>query len=555
MLRPHSLSPVPDDTARVARAVFPDGHPYLRLADELGDLFTDDLFAPLFPSHGQPALAPWRLALVTMLQFAEGLSDLQAAHALRTRIDWKYVARLSLDDRGFDGSVLSEFRGRLLAGAAETLLLDQLLTWCREQQLLHARGTQRTDSTHVLAAVRALNRIELVGETMRAALNTLALVAPDWLRAHRQPDWIDRYGRRAEDLRLPKGQEAREAIALVIGADGSTLLTAINAPNAPVWLRQVPALQSLRRVWIQNFTCAGDTQVWRTAAHGIPAAATFVSSPYDRDAHYAKKRTTQWVGYKVHLTETCAEEAPRLMTHVETTSGPVDDGAITPTIHARLQEQDLLPTRHVVDAGYLDSPAVATSQREYGVELYGPMRPDNKWQAQAGEGFDAAHFVVDWERQRATCPAGKQSMSWSPAIDWQKNAVIKIKFSAKDCAPCAFRAQCTRSSMPLPRRTITIRPQEAYEALQAGRARAATAAFAAAYATRAGIEGTLSRGIRRCRLRRTRYIGLARTHLAHVLTAVAINFLRLGEWLRGMCPAKARLSHYARLMTETTGTS
>jgi transposase len=206
MLRPQPIGPVPVETARVAHALFPEGHPYLRLADELDDVFRDELFASLFSTHGQPALAPWRLALVTVLQFAEGLADQQAAHALRTRIDWKYVARLELTDRGFDGSVLSEFRSRLIAGSAETLLLDRLLTWCREHKLLRPRGRQRTDSTHVLAAIRALNRVELVGETMRHALNSLAVVAPAWVQAVSQPEWIERYARRAEDTRLPKGQ-------------------------------------------------------------------------------------------------------------------------------------------------------------------------------------------------------------------------------------------------------------------------------------------------------------------------------------------------------------
>ncbi len=167
MLRDHPLEPVPTETARVAQAAFPAGHRYLRLADELGTLFTDELFAPLYSSLGQPALPPWRLALVTMLQFAEGLSDRQAADAVRSRIDWKYVLRLDLDDPGFDVSVLCEFRGRLVAGNVEYLLFDHLLAWCRARDLLGAGGRQRTDSTLILAAVRALNRIEVVGEMMR----------------------------------------------------------------------------------------------------------------------------------------------------------------------------------------------------------------------------------------------------------------------------------------------------------------------------------------------------------------------------------------------------
>jgi transposase len=187
MLRPMPIEPVPPETARIAHAAFPKGHRYLRLADELDTLFTDEAFGTLFPTHGQPACPPWRLALVTILQFAEGLSDRQAAHAVRSRIDWKYVLRLELTDPGFDASVLSEFRTRLLAGSAEFLLFDRLLTWCRDRRLVKARGRQRTDSTHILAAVRALNRIEVVGETMRHALNTLAVAAPEWLRAVSPP--------------------------------------------------------------------------------------------------------------------------------------------------------------------------------------------------------------------------------------------------------------------------------------------------------------------------------------------------------------------------------
>jgi transposase len=220
MLRPMSIEPVPPETARVARAAFRKGNRYLKLADELETLCTDDTFRALFPTHGQPALSPWRLALVTLLPFAEGLSDRHAADAVRRRIDWKYVLRLELTDAGFDASVLSAFRTRLIAGAAESLLFDTLLTWCRHRQLVKARGRQRTDSTHTLAAVRALNRLEVVGEALRHALKTLAVAAPAWLQAVRQPDWRDRYTRRAEDDRLPTTQAARAALTLTIGHDG-----------------------------------------------------------------------------------------------------------------------------------------------------------------------------------------------------------------------------------------------------------------------------------------------------------------------------------------------
>src|ERR671910_2252898 len=156
-LKPNPIEPVPAETARIARAAFRKGNPLLKLRDELGPIFADAGFADLFPKRGQPGLAPWRLALVTLLQFRENLADRQAAEAVRARIDWKYLLGLELADPGFDASVLCEFRSRLLEGGAEECLLQQLLARCQELGLLKARGRQRTDATHVLAAIRTLN--------------------------------------------------------------------------------------------------------------------------------------------------------------------------------------------------------------------------------------------------------------------------------------------------------------------------------------------------------------------------------------------------------------
>src|SRR6266436_3830442 len=121
-LHPHVIAPVPDETARVARAAFPKGHPSLTFRDALGTIFQDEDFSALFPAWGHPGLSPWRLALVTIMQFRENLADRQAAEDVRARIDWKYLLSLELSDPGFDFSVLSEFRDRLLAGGAEDLL-------------------------------------------------------------------------------------------------------------------------------------------------------------------------------------------------------------------------------------------------------------------------------------------------------------------------------------------------------------------------------------------------------------------------------------------------
>jgi transposase len=303
----------------------------------------------------------------------------------------------------------------------------------------------------------------------------------------------------------------------------------------------------LRRVWMQNYWWDGTQLRWREADN-IPPAAHFISSPYDVDAHYARKYTTQWVGYKVHLTETCEDDAPHVITHVETVSGPTADGAATPKIHAALQQRDLLPGVHIVDTGFVDADLLVKSRDGYGVDLLGPTRLDYHWQAQEGAGFDVQHFQIDWDRQHATCPTGKASISWAPLIDTRGNPVIQVRFSTKDCRRCDHVAQCIRSTKRYPRRTITVRPQPQYQALQAARQREATDAFRAEYARRAGIEGTISRGTRAARLRRTRYRGLARVHRGHILTAVGLNILRLGEWLLETARAKTRLTPFARLM-------
>jgi transposase len=195
-----------------------------------------------------------------VIQFVENLSDQRAADAVRGRIDVKYLLGLELTDAGFDPSVLSEFRTRLVEQHAEQRLLETMLTLFQQKGWLKARGRQRTDSTHVLAKIRALNRVLCVWETMRAALNSLAIVAPDWLRAHSQPEWVERYGPRSEESRIPLGENARVAFAEEIGEQGRELLDALFDPSAPQWLRQVPAVNILRQVWVQNYQRIDDAE-------------------------------------------------------------------------------------------------------------------------------------------------------------------------------------------------------------------------------------------------------------------------------------------------------
>ena len=546
-LRPEPIRPVPEETDRVARAAFPRGdNAYMRMRDELGVIWEDEDFSGLFPKRGQPALAPWRLALVTVMQFAENLSDRQAANAVRARIDWKYALSLELTDPGFDFSVLCEFRTRLVEGEAEQLLLEKMLCRFKERGWVKARGRQRTDSTHVLAAVRTLNRLELVGETLRAALNALAALEPEWLGELAPVEWFERYGRAVDEYRLPKGVAARKEYAEVIGTDGMRLLAAVDDDDAPAQLRELPAVELLRRTWEDQYHVGEGEARWREAGE-LPPAGARSGSPYDSDARFGNKRSTTWTGYKIHLTETCDEDEPHLITRVETTQAHLSDVAQTKQIHEDLARRGILPEEHIADTGFVDGELLVKSRAEYGVDLLGPVRPNVGWQARVEGGYDITRFEVDWERKNVICPEGQTSRSWSPKVDRWGNQAIQIKFSRTVCGKCESRALCTRARGDP--RTLTIRSKEEHELIQSVRARQGTAEWKEKYNKRAGVEGVFSQADRLCGLRRTRYRGLAKVQFEHVITAASLNMVRMVQWLRGVPHAKTRTSRFAALKT------
>lgn len=235
MLTPEYFDEIPEMTAEVAKAIFPKGNRLMKLRDELGEVFEDSEFEQMYPKKGQPAVSPSCLALATVLQFMENLSDRETASAVKTRIDWKYVLGLELTDQGFHYSVLSEFRDRLREQEAGGNILDKILTHCREKELLK-QNKQRTDATHILANIRTMNRVELVGETLRQALNEVAKVAPDWLLPHIEPEWGKRYGRQFNLGRSRKSKTKKLAIAQSVGEDGQQLLNAIEQEDAPTEL-------------------------------------------------------------------------------------------------------------------------------------------------------------------------------------------------------------------------------------------------------------------------------------------------------------------------------
>lgn len=542
---------VPEETARIARQAFPKGNPYLLLRDELGVLYPDELFAPLFSSQGQPALSPGMLALVLVVQHIEGYSDRQAAEAVRSRLDLKYLLNLPLDHPGFEASVLSEMRSRLVAGDQAELLLEQVLGICQAQGWLKERGRQRSDSTHVLAAVRQLNRLELVVATLGQALEVLAEVAPGWVSHHLDATWFDRYQTVLAPERWPQPPSAQQMAGERVGCDGFVLLDALYATEWS-WLSQVPAIETLCLVWRQQYyrqvDQAGEQVRWRTAQVGLAPHRQLIQTPYDLEARISDKRTLLWLGYKVHLTEqyTLPGEAPapHLLVDVQTTRNTQPDCTALAPIQTALAQRRLLPAQQVIDAGYVTAQNLLHSQA-LGVELVGKAPKDGSWQAREQPAYAQAHFAVDWVQEQVTCPQGKVSQVWSQARGRQGTPVVQVRFAKADCRACAVRSQCVRS--PDAPRTLKLPAQAEYEALAQARQRQADAGFWQLYRTRSGIEGAISQAVRAFGLRRTRYIGLDKTHLQHLLLTVGLNLVRLARFLAGAPPSRTRHSKFLAL--------
>lgn len=548
-----SLEPRPDDgvpelTARVVRAAFPKGTLAIRVREALGPLFTDEDFAGAFPGRGRPAVSPGVLVLVSVLQYAEGLSDRQAADQVRARMDWKFLLGLELGDPGFDFTVLATFRSRLIEHGMEEQVLEVVLDRLSEAGLLRAGGRQRTDSTHVLAAVRTLNRMEFVGETLRATLEALAAAAPGWLTPLIDAGWVERYGARIDSYRFPKGENVRREWAERVGRDGFAILDAVDRADAPTWLGEIPALRVLRRAWNEQYHRDRQGVRWREGKD-LPPGRDRLSSPYDTDAHYGIKRGAGWCGYKIHLTETCEPEAPHVITNVETTNATVNDTEMTAVVHRHLDNRRLAPGEHVVDAGYVTAAHILAARQDHGIDLVGPVGADThrgRRDEQAADLTQAA-FRVDWETRKVTCPQGAVSVGWSDQRKASGTPIARVHFALSDCDPCPLRARCTKAANGKWGRSLTLLPQEQQQILQQARDEQSTMEWKERYNVRAGVEGTISQAVRRTHIRRTSYRSQAKTHLGHILAATAINIIRIDSWLNATPLGATRVSHLARL--------
>jgi transposase len=558
--------------------------------DKLGEWLSDGQFAGAYGVRGKPGWPPSRLALVTIFQKAENLTDRQAAEQVRARIDWKYALGLDLADPGFDHSILSEFRARVAAGGLEQVVLDTLLERLAASGLIKAGGKQRTDSTHVIAAVAALNRLELAGESVRAVLEALSAAHPAWLEQRVcVSDFARRYAAPVTSWRPPSSQARRDELAIAYARDGYALLESVYDSSAPAWLRELPAVDVLRQVLLQNYTrtITGGKEVIKRRekepeGDGLPPGHIRIASPYDLDARWGVKREEFWLGYKLHITETCDDAPPctcrpaaaapqpaagsagagahgrrehdrehdkgcahlvfpNLITHVATTDATVTDNQMTGPVHDGLAEKNLAPGRHYLDSGYLSAALVVSEHARHGIALIGPLLADTSAQARAGHGYARADFTADYDTKTVTCPQGKTAAAWTPCTQHGTDAIVAT-FSAGDCGPCPARSQCTTGK----RRQLTLMPRDLAEAQATIRAAETTIPFQADYSRRAGVEGTMHQAASHG-ARRARYRGLPKTRLDHVYMAAALNLLRLHAYWTGSPLDRQRTSHLARL--------
>ena len=325
------------------------------------------------------------------------------------------------------------------------------------------------------------------------------------------------------------------------------ILDLLKEPDAPQ-SDELQSIQALQLVLERHYERIEDesqlTQVRFKANRELPPAAEGIESPYDLDARFRSRHEITWTGYQVHLSETCEDDEVHLITHVETTEATVHESQKTETIHQALVDKDLPPNQHLVDSAYIDAELLISSREDFDITLVGPGRPDISWQAKVEGAYHRYRFEIDWENKQVVCPQGKQSVIWRELSD-RYGPYNQVIFNRQDCLKCQARSLCTKTKDQA--RRLRLQPQSQYEALQAARQLQATEAGKKLYNKRAGVEGTISQGVRAFGLRKTRYFGLAKTHLQHQATAAAMNLDRLDAWFNNVPLSKTRISRFARL--------
>ena len=396
----------------------------------------------------------------------------------------------------------------------------------------------------MIGAVRSLRRLEFLVETLRAALNQIAQVEPFWLQLRLSAAWVKRYARRVEIERLPTSEQGREKYAGEVGEDGFQLLNMLKTEES---LLQLEAVQILKLVWEQQFTVDTDSKAvrWKAKTEQPPASER-PGSPYDPDTRFAANRSKKWLGYRVHLSETCDPDTPELITNVYVVGGSTSDVVTLPAIHTQLEAKEFVPRQHLVDGGYVSAELLAIHQ-DSEIQIVGPVKRSSSWQRNDPNAFTQTDFHIDWEKKDVKCPQGFLNSSWGETKTKYGTPIITVKFRKQTCAQCPVRSKCTRADPEKAGRTLVFRREEQYRALHSAREQQNEQEWLKTYALRAGIEATMSQAVRRFDLRHARYWGTAKVRLQALGTAAAINLARFDDWLQGIPRGATRIPILARI--------
>jgi len=521
-LKPQAPRAMPIEMLPLGIALLAPDNPYRLVGERLYEEYREADFADLYPVEGQPALSPVDLAFVTVFQDMEDLSDRQAAEAMRVRLDWKFALHHPVDYVGFNFSVLSEYRARLVTHKAEARVFDAVVEQLKELGMIKVRGRQRTDSLAVLTRVRTLNRIELVVETLRLSVVALLATEPEWTRATVPPSWEERYGKRCVAERLSESERA--VLQAETGQDGQWLLERLAAPGTPQGLNDLPEVKILRTVWEQQYEIRERSVIFRKA--GPYDGKAQIQSPHDQEARWSKKHDQEWIGDKLQVTETDDEDLPHLITDIALTSSVESDQQALGEIQQRQAEREVAPARRFADAGYVSGSTLAESQ-ERGEDLVGPAPAAHSPQSRLVEGITLDQFDLNLEQGTAKCPGNQQTVGTLSADGrWH------FKFVPEVCADCPLRARCCTGQGG---RSLTLGAH--YAELEAARLRQQTEAFKDEYRLhRGGVEGCLSALVRGQGVRVNRYTQRAKNNLRVLFVAVAVNIRRVARWMAGFRP-------------------
>ena len=506
----YSFQAIPQEISRWGKKYLKDHSLYRVVGDQLSSFISADEFTSMYSNTGRPSINPIILSLVTVFQFLEDIPDRVAAEYVRTRLDWKYALHIPLDDPGFHYSDLCNFRKRLAEHGKESLLFDQLLKHIESLGFLKKRKYQRTDSTHVLAVVCELSRLENLSESLRVSLRAIHKTDSAFYEMKIPALYREHWGIPQSDYQMTDSQR-REALERV-GQDIHWLLSFLET-NRKSFLH-IPELEVLQTLFHQHFTLQASQKA--CLKDKADTGKDKIQSPHEPEARYSEKRGKSWVGYKTHITETANEKGEvNFITDITTTNSCEQDNETLSRIQKKLEAGNLKPEQQYTDKGYVTGDNLSESDKR-DIQLMG----EASQLANKGS-FTADDFTVDYQTKTATCPAGCTSISWKERDAGKHKGDIQIRFG-NQCNHCPLKEQCTTS-----KRGRRLRLNLHYPMLRKRRAESKTDAFKELMKRRPPVEGTISEMVRVHGLRRSRYRGIMKTCFHSLMVGTAVNLKRL----------------------------